>query len=142
MFNSQSGVEAGYEIINMELSVLSEEQITIPAGNFNAVKIEYSATETISKNNTIDTLSGTGYGWFDTTNGNMLKMTLDGDMTLSKYDLTASFLSIIMLEDYFISSNEVSNQAAGIIARKTLSNSEIKVGIILRALNNGVRDIQ
>lgn len=142
LFNSQTGVEAGYKIINMEFTVLSEEVVTVPAGVFNAVKIGYSISETRSENNIIDTLTGTGYGWFDTTNGYMLKMTIDGDMTLNEHDLTALFISETILQSYFISPNEVSVLAARIIPIITLSNSEIKTDIIFLGLKKGIRNIQ
>ena len=142
LFNSQTGVEAGYKIINMEFTVLSEEVVTVPAGVFNAVKIGYSISETRSENNIIDTLTGTGYGWFDTTNGYMLKMTIDGDMTLNEHDLTALFISETILQSYFISPNEVSVLAARIIPIITLSNSEINTDIIFLGLKKGIRNIQ
>jgi len=142
LFNSQTGVEAGYKIINMEFTVLSEEVVTVPAGVFNAVKIGYSISETISENNIIDTVSGTGYGWFDTTNGYMLKMTADGDMTLSEHNLTASFISEVILQSYFISPNTVSGVAAKIIPINTLSNSKIKTDIIFLGINKGIHKIQ
>lgn len=142
LFNSQTRVEAGYKIINMEFTVLSEEVVTVPAGVFNAVKIGYSISETISENNIIDTVSGTGYGWFDTTNGYMLKMTADGDMTLSEHNLTASFISEVILQSYFISPNTVSGVAAKIIPINTLSNSKIKTDIIFLGINKGIHKIQ
>ena len=142
LFNSQTGVEAGYKIINMEFTVLSEEIITVPAGEFNAVKIGYSISETRSENNIIDTLSGTGFGWFDTTNGYMLKMTLDGDMTLNEYALTASFSSETILQSYFISPSIVSISAARIMPINTLSNTEINSDIIFVGLIKGIRNIQ
>ena len=126
----------------MEFTVLSEEVVTVPAGVFNAVKIGYSISETRSENNIIDTLSGTGYGWFDTTNGYMLKMTIDGDMTLNEHDLTALFISETILQSYFISPNEVSVLAARIIPIITLSNSEIKTDIIFLGLKKGIRNIK
>ena len=142
LFNSQTGVEAGYKIINMEFTVLSEDVVTVPAGVFNAVKIGYSISETRSENNIIDTLTGTGYGWFDTTNSYMLKMTLDGDTTLNELNLTASFSSETILQSYFISPNEVSIMAARIIPINTLSNSEIKTDTIFLGLKKGIRNIQ
>lgn len=142
LFNSQTGIEAGYKIINMEFTVLSEVIITVPAGEFNAVKIGYSISETRSENNIIDTLSGTGFGWFDTTNGYMLKMTLDGDMTLNEYALTASFSSETILQSYFISPSMVSNAAARIMPINTLSNTEINADIIFVGLIKGIRNIQ
>jgi hypothetical protein len=142
LFNSQTGIEAGYKIINMEFTVLSEEIITVPAGEFNAAKIGYSISETWSENNIIDTSSGTGYGWFDTTNGYMLKMTADGDMTLNEYAVTASFSAEIILLSYFISPNEVSNMTARIIPINTLSNIEINADIIFFGLIKGIRNIQ
>ena len=142
LFNSQTGVEAGYKIINMEFTVLSEEIITVPAGEFNAVKIGYSISETRSENNIIDTLSGTGFGWFDTTNGYMLKMTLDGDMTLNEYALTASFSSETILQSYFIAPSIVSISAARIMPINTLSNTEINSDIIFVGLIKGIRNIQ
>ena len=126
----------------MEFSVLSEEKVTIPAGEYNAVKIGYNISGTTSKNDVIDTLSATGYGWFDTTNGYMLKMTVDdGEMTLGEFNLTASFSSKIVLQSYFISKNEVSSQMVGVQTRKasTLPNSDIKIGSIILGLKKGVR---
>jgi hypothetical protein len=137
LFNSQTGVEAGYRIVNMAFTVLSEEIITVPAGEFNAAKIGYSISETLSENNIIDTLSATGYGWFDTTNGYMLKMTADGDMTLNEQALTASFTSEIILQSYFISPSVASNTAARIMPVNTLSNTEIKAGLIFFSLKKG-----
>lgn len=120
LFNSISGDEAGYEITNMELSVLSEEQITVPAGEFNAVKIGFSISETTSRNNIIDTLTGTGYGWYDTTNVFMLKMAFDGDMTLNEHGVTASFSAETILQNYYLSAKKGSGKAV-----KTLSNKSI-----------------
>ena len=142
LFDSQTGIEAGYKIINMELTVLSEEIITVPAGEFNAVKIGYNISETRSENNIIDTLSCTGFGWFGTTNGYMLKMTLDGDMTLNEYALTASFSSETILQSYFISPGIVSNAAARIMPINTLSNTKINADIIFVGLIKGIRNIQ
>ncbi|MBL4888957.1 MAG: hypothetical protein JKX97_02910, partial [Candidatus Lindowbacteria bacterium] len=36
------------------------------------------ASSTTSTNNVIDTFSGVGYAWFDTTNGLLLKIMMDG----------------------------------------------------------------
>ena len=142
LFNSQTGLEAGYKIIKMEFTVLSEEVVSVPAGEFNTAKIGYSISETWSKNNVIDTLSGTGYGWFDTTNSYMIKMTADGDMTLNEYSLTASFSSEILLQSYFISPSVVSNTAARIIPINTVPNAEINADLIFFGLKKGIANIQ
>lgn len=142
MFNSQTGIEAGYKIVNMEFTVLSEEVIAVPSGEFNAAKIGYSISETWSENNIVDTLSATGYGWFDTANGYMLKMTADGDMTLNEHALTATFSSEIILQSFFISPSMASNMAARIMPIKTLSNTEIKVDLIFFGLKKGISNIQ
>lgn len=141
LFNSQTGVEAGYKIINMEFSVISEEVVTVPAGVFNAVIIGYRVFETVSENNIINTSSWAGSGWFDITNGYMLKMTMGGDMTLSEHNLTASFSAETILENYFISPNGASGLVVGIIPINTLSNSEIKADSIFFGLKKGIRNI-
>ncbi len=106
LFDSHSGVEAGFEITNIDFSVLKQEQVAVSAGSFNAVKISYSISSTKSENNIVDTSSGTGHGWFDTTNGFMLKLVInDGNMTLNEHNLTASFSAETVLQGYSISQN-------------------------------------
>ena len=72
----------------------------------------------------------------------MLKMTLDGDMTLNEYALTASFSSETILQSYFISPSIVSNAAARIMPINTLSNTKINADIIFVGLIKGIRNIQ
>jgi hypothetical protein len=142
LFDSQSGVDAGYEITNIDFSVLREEQVTVPAGSFNAVKIGYSISSTISKNNIVDTVSGTGSGWFDTTNGFMLKLIIeDGNMTLSEQNVTASFSAETILQSYSISQNKPSKISLGTSASKTLSLIDINPLLIFHNLKKSIQKV-
>ena len=134
LFDSNSGAEVGYEITNVELSVLSEEQVTVPAGVFNAVKIEFSLSSTTSENGILDTFTSTGNGWFDTTNGFMLKMVLDVNMTLNEHGLTASGHSESVLQNYSLSSATNLN--------KKISNNRINKNSFLFAIKKEILNFQ
>ena len=142
LFNSQSGVEIGYEITEINLSVLREEQITVPAGSFNAVKIGYSISSTISKNNILYTLSGTGYGWFDTTNGFMLKLIIkNGNISLGEQNVTATFSAETILQSYLIAQSSSKNKAITVQKAKFLQPIDIKPRFILQSVKQGIQKL-
>jgi len=141
LFDTQTNVEAGYEITNMDLTVISQEMVSVPAGTFNAVKISFSSTATVSKNNNVDTVSGTGYGWFDSESGYMLKMTMDADMTLDEQNISASVTAETVLESYFISPSTASGIVVETTPLDTVTNSGIKPNTVLSALVNSIRNV-
>jgi hypothetical protein len=141
LFDTQTNVEAGYEITNMDFTVISQEMVSVPAGTFNAVKISFSSTATVSKNNNVDTVSGTGYGWFDSESGYMLKMTMDADMTLGEQNISASITAETVLESYFISPSTASGIVVETTPLDTVTNSGIKPNTVLSALVNSIRNV-
>ena len=139
LFNSNTGDEAGYNIENYEYSVLSEEEITVPAGTFNSVKIGFSVSQKELENDIIDTSTGTGYIWIDTTNGFMLKMVIvEGNLTINEYNITASFSGEVLLQSYDLASTKSSK----ISSQKSLSNYGIKNTSIIFALKKEIRNIR
>lgn len=142
LFNSQSGAEVGYEITDINFSVLKEEQITVPAGSFNAVKIGYRFSSTISENNILNTLSGTGYGWFDTTNGFMLKLiTENGNISLGKQNVTATYSDETILQSYLIAQSSSKNKAIIVKKAKLLQPIDIKSSFILQSFKQGIQKL-
>lgn len=137
LFDSQTGEEAGYYISNIDFVVLKEEKITVPAGTFNAVKISYSISTTKSENDILNTLSGSGYGWFDTTNGFMLKLVIEkGSMTLGQHNVTASFSAETVLNNYSISQANPAMRSNAYTVNNFTSLTEINPLIVFRDLNN------
>jgi hypothetical protein len=140
LFDSQSGIDSGYEITSINFSVLKEEQVTVPAGSFNAVKIGYSISSTTSTNNIIDTISGTGYGWFDTTNGFMLKLIIEnGNMSLGEQNVTATFSAETILQSYSIAQSNSINKTTIVRKAKFLQSIDIKPSFILQSFKQGIQ---
>ncbi len=141
LFNSNTGDEAGYSIENYEYSVLSEEEITVPAGTFNSVKIGYSISAKESENDIIDiyTYTGSGHVWFDTTNGFILKMVfVEGNAIMNEHNITVSFSGEEVLQSYDLALTKSSK----IRLQKSLSNSGIKNTSIIFALKKEIRNIR
>jgi hypothetical protein len=136
LFKTLDGVEDGYEITNTDFTVLSTELLTVPAGKFDSIKIEYSMSQTKSENNVIDTFTGSGYAWFDTSEGYLLQITLDGNITLNSLNLTATFDSTISLEDYVISGQQVSTKAL------SFNTKDVKIdkGVMYSSFKRGIRN--
>ena len=138
LFSSQTGIEAGYKILNGDLTVLNQEKLTVPAGTFDAVKLGFSIAQTTSEEDVINTMTGTGFGWFDTTNGFMLKMTMNLSMNLGAYDLTAEASSVTELQNYFISSNNTLNKTNSFSKNITNEIYEPNVHQLLSNISNTI----
>ena len=101
LFSSISGDEVGYEITSMDFTVLQEEQLSVPAGVFNAVKIRTDLDMTTSLNDIIITTALNGYMWIGTENGFMLKIeATDAVSTRGDQDLTVTFSAETVLQSY------------------------------------------
>ena len=145
LFGSQTGLEAGFQNVSINFSVLAEERISVPAGTFNAVKIGYETSLTESKNNIVDTLSGSGFGWFDTTNGFMLKLTLDGNMTLGAQNVSATFTSESTLLGFSISQSRTAPDGGDArYANKIYGNNIYPMRLIhsLEKVSKAPKDLQ
>ena len=86
------GEDVGYEIMEIDFSVLNEEKITTPAGEFNAIKLSHTIESTRSAHGTSN-YSGYGYSWYDTNKGLLLKVTNDGDQIFSDNSVITSATS-------------------------------------------------
>jgi hypothetical protein len=139
LFDSKTGAEAGYNITNTNFVVIQEENITVPAGVFDAIKISYSFSSTKSENDIIDTSSGSGYGWFDTKNGFLLKLVIEaGDIVLGEHNVTASFSAETVLQNYSISNSNSVKKSRSYITASTTPYSGINPKIIFHNLNNSI----
>jgi hypothetical protein len=125
LFGSQTGLEEGFTNISINMSALAEERISVPAGTFNAVKVSYEASLTQSKNNIVDTNLGAGFGWFDTTNGFMLKVTLDGNITLGEQNVSATYSTESILQSFSISQSRSTSDSGGARYSRKMSGSNI-----------------
>ncbi len=141
LFDSQSGVEAGYEIQNIDFTVLKVEQLIVPAGSFNAVKIGYSFSSTTSENAVVNTMSETGYVWFDTTNGFLLKEEKNGNMTLNELSLTATFSAETILQSYSISQNKSAKNSSAARAGKNSSLIDINPLFIYHNIKQNIQKL-
>ena len=104
IFDSE-GEDIGYEIVEMNFSVIGEEKITTPAGEFSAIKLSH-ATENIRSTYDTSNYSSSGYSWYDTSKGLLLKVTTDGDQIFSHNTVTISAIS--ELESYSLIQNRPS----------------------------------
>ena len=140
LFDSQTGEETGYDISNMDFVVIKEEKVTVPAGSFNAVKISYSISTTKSDNDIVNTLTGSGYAWFDTTNGFMLKLVIEnGNMTLGEHNITASFSAETVLHNYSISQTVSTKRSKAYTVNNFTSLAGINPLIVFRNLNKSTQ---
>lgn len=142
LFDSQTGSEIGYMITDMHLSILNTEMITVPAGEFSAVKVEYSISETTSKNSITDAYNGAGYLWVDVDNGNWLQMIQEGDMTLNEYGLTVIFTAKQTLDSYYISPTVTSKNRVITNSKNTLSNLDLNTDILFQTLTRNIHNIR
>ena len=142
LFDSQTGAEAGYEIIDVQLSIINTEPISIPAGDFNAVKMNYSFLYTTSINNVVDTFTSTGYMMIDTAKGYLLQMILEGEMTLNELDLTAILTSKVTLKNYYISPNVTGKNGEIRNSKDTLSNLDLDTDVLFEALTMNIHYIR
>lgn len=131
LFNPQSGEEYGYIIYNVDFAVLNEEEITVPAGTFNSVKVEFRKSGTLSVNDVTDTFSLTGHIWIDTNKSITLKVYNDAYITLNKDNLTAEFTSEDVLTSYIISQDNHSS----VKSNKSSPAKDINIRHVLSSLN-------
>ena len=107
LFSSISGDEVGYEVSSSSITALNEEQLTVPSGVFNAVRFRYNIDITTSINDVIETVSGSGYMWYGTEDGFMLKLEVkNGTMTRDDLDLTVTFFAETVLQSYTLAGTE------------------------------------
>ncbi len=105
LFYSDSGIEAGSSVIQMIISISNLENIEVPAGNFNSVKISYTAvfentTETRTSHSDVF-----GDLWIDVDKGHLLKATVSGDLSFSWTEVTAEMSAVTILKSLDIASN-------------------------------------
>ena len=142
LFDSQTGSDIGYMITDINFSFLNAEMITVPAGEFSAVKIEYSISETTTKNSITDVYNGTGYLWLDVDNGNSLQLIQEGDMTLNEYGLTVTFTAKRTLDSYYISPNEGAKNSAEAKIREVPSSINLNVAVIFNSVKKSILKIR
>ena len=104
------------------------------------MKISYSISTTKSENDIVNTLSGSGYGWFDTTNGFMLKLVIEnGNMTLGEHNITASFSAETVLHNYSVSQTSSTKRSKVYTVNNLTSLAGIKPLIVFRNLNKSTK---
>jgi len=141
LFDSITGDEIGFEVTNMEFTVASLEKIKVPAGTFDAVKLQFSISTTKTLNNITDSYSGTGYGWFDVDNAYGLKFLADIDMTLSEKGLIATARSESVLQSYFISQSTVRNKVQSLTIKSTPPKYIQELKQLVLDLKNDIKNI-
>lgn len=136
LFDSESGEEAGYKTVNMEMTVLNTESLALTAGEFNAVRMQYSYTSVNSRKGVEDTETSNGFAWFDTDNGYMLKMDIaDGYMTLNGGQLTATYTSETTLQRYIVAPDESAATVSMFLERPGVT-AAASVNAVVDMLNN------
>ena len=83
LFDSTTGQQVGKEVITLTLVVLSFEEITLPAGTYNAVKFDSDFKSSKTIGNITDTADVTGLVWVDVSQEFPLKLESSLNMTLN-----------------------------------------------------------
>ncbi|OUS24076.1 hypothetical protein A9Q99_26405 [Gammaproteobacteria bacterium 45_16_T64] len=134
IFNSETGDDIGYDIIEMNFSVITEEKISMPTGELNAVKLSYTVEYNKVTNYTYN-YSGGGYMWYDTSNGFLLKTTSDVDYTSS-----AGIIGTISSVSELLSYSLANSKPLPVVTNTHLENRNM--GIITINVNNIFGDLK
>lgn len=102
LFDSSTGEDIGYETFNMGFTVIAQESITTPAGEFNAVRLHLT-TEYSSVTDRTISYSGSGQAWYDTNLGLLIKTS--HDLEYSGPSLNGTSSSVSELQAYSLSQN-------------------------------------
>ena len=136
LFSSISGDEVGYEIRSSSFTVLKEEQLTVPAGVFNAVKFRYNVDKITSINDSIDTTFMQGYMWRDIENGFMLKSEVtNATMIRGDLDLTVKFSGETVLKSYSLAEGSSAKRNEAGMVRANQSGLNVNPSEVFDQIN-------
>jgi hypothetical protein len=102
LFDSTSAQEVGSEVVSGAFTVESLEMVSVPAGNYNAIKVNFEMNVTTTLHNINDTSNFVGASWFDATTVMPLKLTgtLDTTLNQEQQGVTATATLTKDLADY------------------------------------------
>ncbi len=100
LFDSNTAERIGTELIDGIYRVVTEETVTVPAGTFHCVKIDFEIEIVRTEKGVIDTMSTTGSIWYAMEKGFVTKLTGTTEITISEHDLTAITTIERVLTDY------------------------------------------
>ena len=100
LFDSTSAQAVGNTVESGTFTVVAKETLSVPAGTYDSVKIDFDLKITTSLSGITDTAVFTGSSWFDATQGTPLKIAGTTNMTLNAKGLSAVATSERVLADY------------------------------------------
>lgn len=123
LYSSDTGLEIGSEVLELDFVILNEEVVTVPAGTFTAIKIDYSTNFSSIENSVVATQVADGHMWVDERSGILVKMVMtNGVVTISDPSINATFELDFVLDSYTLSENEPE------VRKRTRSMSELSNG--------------
>lgn len=134
LFDSGSGLQVGNEVSNGTLVVLSFEEVTVPAGTYNAVKISFNSSGSTTLDGITDTANATGFGWFSVDQGLLLKLDLTLDLTLTESGLTANATSERVLTGYDSAIGKSAQLAVSAVSSDITLPSKLLINSIKQSL--------
>ena len=137
LFDSASGAAVGNIETTGTFYVDSLINITVPAGQFQALRIDYTIDTTTTENGITDTASMVGSSWFDTNIGLFLKLTGDLTLTLNALGITATGNSERILQSY-----QVASGSGGLsLANTVTSTPKVTPNIIINSIKRSTKNI-
>jgi hypothetical protein len=115
----------GSEAESGTLTVVSFETVSVPAGDYDTIKIDFTMNMSTTLHNITDTGDFSGSGWFDTATGMPVKMTGTLNMTLNEHGLTATATTERVLADFQPAANNANVQAMHLTTPAVLSRATI-----------------
>ncbi len=101
LFDSLTGNEVGQRKTELHLHVLDGDSLTVPAGNYNALRIAMETTIVTQINGDTVTETATGYLWLEQDQGVLLRRTIDnGRVVYASDGSVVSYQSDTVLQDY------------------------------------------
>ena len=111
LFDSTSAQETGNTVQSGTFTVVSQETMSVPAGTYDAFKIDFTMNITTTLPDNSSTSDFTGSAWFDTANGLPLKLVGTVNMTFNETGITATGESQRVLASYQSSANTANLQS-------------------------------
>jgi hypothetical protein len=137
LFDSATGQEVGNEVSSSTLVVISFEEITVPAGTYDAVIFDLAISSSATKGNITDTATTTGLVWYEVNKKFPIKLVATLHVTINEFGLTADATSERVLTAY----NPAVNNRAQIVSAKSTSY-ELTHYSLLNSIKQTLLDIR
>lgn len=138
LFDSATGLQVGNTVITGTLVVNAFEEVIVPAGTYNAVKVAIQMNSSNTIDSVTDTAIATGFGWFSVDQDLPLKLDLTLSLTISELGLTANATTGRVLTGY----SPASNNTAQLAVSTTSNVSGIPGDLLINRVKQSLLDLR